>query len=141
MSVGFKEGQIVEKGDFLAQIDQRPFEALKAQFEGQLVHDQGVLDQARLDNVRFQTLLKQDSIARQQAEDQAYIVKQDEGTAAGNSRRSHRQLNSLTIAGGRGEPIASIHSAAGRHDAADDCDSAGRHRRLPVLAGFRPAGS
>jgi membrane fusion protein, multidrug efflux system len=80
MSVGFKEGQIVEKGDFLAQIDQRPFEALKAQFEGQLVHDQGVLDQARLDNVRFQTLLKQDSIARQQAEDQAYIVKQDEGT-------------------------------------------------------------
>jgi membrane fusion protein, multidrug efflux system len=44
------------------------------------LHDQGVLEQAKVDNVRYQTLLKQDSIARQQAEDQAYIVRQDEGT-------------------------------------------------------------
>jgi multidrug efflux system membrane fusion protein len=80
VSVGFKEGQIVNKGDFLAQIDPRPYEALKAQYEGQLLHDQGVLEQAKVDNVRYQTLLKQDSIARQQAEDQAYIVRQDEGT-------------------------------------------------------------
>ncbi len=82
MSVGYKEGQIVKKGDFLAQIDQRPYEALKAQYVGQLAHDQGVLDQARLDNVRYATLLKENSIARQTAEDQAFIVKQDEGQVA-----------------------------------------------------------
>ncbi len=82
MSVGYKEGQIVNKGDFLAQIDQRPYEALKAQYVGQLAHDQGVLDQAKLDNARYATLLKQDSIARQTAEDQTYIVKQDEGQVA-----------------------------------------------------------
>ncbi|MDQ6869306.1 MAG: efflux RND transporter periplasmic adaptor subunit [Pseudomonadota bacterium] len=79
LEVGFQEGQTVKKGDFLAQIDPRPFQLTEAQFEGQLVHDQGLLDQARKNLARFQTLLKQDSIARQQAEDQAFIVKQDEG--------------------------------------------------------------
>jgi membrane fusion protein, multidrug efflux system len=80
MEVGFEEGQTVKKGDFLAQIDPRPFEATKAQYEGQLAHDQGLLDQARMDLARYQTLLKQNSVARQQAEDQVYIVKQHEGS-------------------------------------------------------------
>src|SRR5271155_4944473 len=78
--VAFTEGQTVQKGDFLAQIDQRPYEILKAQFEGQLAHDQGLLAQAQLDLTRYQTLAKQNSIARQQAEDQVFIVKQYEGS-------------------------------------------------------------
>ncbi len=82
MSVGYKEGQIVNKGDFLAQIDDRPYVALKQQYEGQLAHDQGVLDQARVDDARYALLLKQNSIARQTAEDQTYIVKQNEGQVA-----------------------------------------------------------
>ncbi|MGA7384211.1 MAG: efflux RND transporter periplasmic adaptor subunit, partial [Methylocella sp.] len=80
LEVGFKEGQSVKKGDFLAQIDPRPFQLSEAQFEGQLVHDQGLLDQAKMDLARYQTLVKQNSIARQQAEDQVFIVKQDEGS-------------------------------------------------------------
>ena len=63
--VAFQEGQMVKKGDFLAQIDPRPYELLKQQFEGQLAHDQGLLDQARMDLVRYQTLAKQNSIAKQ----------------------------------------------------------------------------
>jgi multidrug efflux system membrane fusion protein len=82
LSVGFKEGQIVKKGDFLAQIDARPYQALKAQYEGQLAHDQGALDQARLDDQRYATLLKQNSIARQTAEDQTFVVRQSEGQVA-----------------------------------------------------------
>lgn len=78
--VAFTEGQLVKKGDFLAQIDARPYEILKAQFEGQLAHDQGLLAQAQTNLQRYQTLAQQNSIARQQAEDQAFLVQQDEGT-------------------------------------------------------------
>ena len=78
--VGFVEGQMINKGDFLAQIDQRPYEALKAQYEGQLAHDQGLLGQAKMDLTRYQTLAQQNSIARQQSEDQVYIVQQYEGS-------------------------------------------------------------
>ncbi|QGM45510.1 efflux RND transporter periplasmic adaptor subunit [Methylocystis heyeri] len=78
--VGFREGQLVKKGDFLAQIDPRPYEVLQAQYEGQLLRDQGLLDQARIDLARYQTLLKQNSIARQTEEDQVYLVKQYEGS-------------------------------------------------------------
>jgi multidrug efflux system membrane fusion protein len=78
--VAFTEGQMVQKGDFLAQVDQRPYEILKEQYEGQLAHDQGLLAQAQLDLKRYQTLAAQNSIARQQAEDQVFIVQQYEGS-------------------------------------------------------------
>jgi multidrug efflux system membrane fusion protein len=79
-AVNFIEGQPVRKGDFLAQIDDRPYVILKAQFEGQLAHDQGLLAQAQRDLKRYQTLLAQNSIAAQQAEDQEFIVQQYQGT-------------------------------------------------------------
>jgi multidrug efflux system membrane fusion protein len=78
--VGYTEGQMVQKGDFLAQIDPRPYELQKAQFEGQLARDQGILAQAQVDLARYQKLSEQNSIARQQYEDQVYIVQQDQGT-------------------------------------------------------------
>ncbi|HEY1746591.1 MAG TPA: efflux RND transporter periplasmic adaptor subunit [Xanthobacteraceae bacterium] len=80
ISVPFTEGQIVNKGDTLAQIDDRPYRLLQAQYEGQLARDQGVLAQAQVDLARYQKLSEQNSIARQQYEDQVYIVQQDQGT-------------------------------------------------------------
>ena len=80
MEVGFTEGQLVQKGDLLAQIDPRPYQLQQAQFEGQLAHDQGLLAQAQIDLVRYQKLAEQNSIARQQDEDQVYIVQQYQGT-------------------------------------------------------------
>jgi multidrug efflux system membrane fusion protein len=77
--VGFIEGQMVKQGDFLAQIDPRPYQLLQAQYEGQLARDQGVLAQAQVDLTRYQKLAEQNSIARQQFEDQVYIVQQDQG--------------------------------------------------------------
>jgi membrane fusion protein, multidrug efflux system len=80
LEVGFTEGQLVKKGDFLAQIDPRPYQLQQAQFEGQLAHDRGVLAQSQVDLVRYQKLAEQNSIARQQYDDQVYIVQQNEGT-------------------------------------------------------------
>ncbi len=77
--VAFTEGQVVHKGDFLAQIDPRPYQALLEQYQGQLARDQALQQQAQADLKRYQTLLRQDSIARQQAEDQVYLVQQYEG--------------------------------------------------------------
>lgn len=96
--VAFTEGQHVKKGDFLAQIDPRPYEALKAQYEGQLAHDQGLLEQARVDDVRYQSLLKQNSIARQTAENQKYIVKQYEGTVAADQAQVNAQALNIAYA-------------------------------------------
>jgi membrane fusion protein, multidrug efflux system len=79
-NVNFTEGQLVQKGDPIAQIDQRPYEILKAQYEGQLAHDQGLLSQAQTDLKRYQTLVEQNSIAKQQAEDQVFIVQQYQGS-------------------------------------------------------------
>src|SRR5580692_8853831 len=73
-------GQLVKKGDFLAQIDARPYQILKEQYEGQLAHDEGLLAQAQMDLTRYQTLAQQNSIAKQQAEDQIFIVQQYKGS-------------------------------------------------------------
>jgi membrane fusion protein, multidrug efflux system len=79
MEVGFKEGQIVHKDDFLAQIDPRPYQAALDLAEGTLTHDQGLLDQAQSDLARFVKLGKEDSIALQQVADQQFLVQQDKG--------------------------------------------------------------
>jgi multidrug efflux system membrane fusion protein len=78
--VPFQEGQDVEKGQLLAQIDPRPFQTALDQATGTLQRDQGILHEAQMDLERFQKLVKLESIARQQAEDQVYVVLQDEGT-------------------------------------------------------------
>jgi membrane fusion protein, multidrug efflux system len=80
MSVGFKEGQLVHKGQFLAQIDPRPYQVALEQDLAQLARDQAALKQAQMDLARYETLSNQQSIARQTFEDQAFTVKQDQGT-------------------------------------------------------------
>ena len=75
--VGFTEGQTVKAGDFLAQIDPRPYEAALAQAKGQLAKDQALLGQAQSDLARYEQLNKQDSISKQQVDDQQALVAQD----------------------------------------------------------------
>jgi membrane fusion protein, multidrug efflux system len=80
VDVAFQEGQEVKKGDVLAQIDPRPYQAALDQYSGQLARDQAALGQAQMDLVRYKKLAEQNSIARQQADDQEFLVHQDEGT-------------------------------------------------------------
>lgn len=80
LKVPFKEGDIVKKGALLVQIDPAPYEAVLLQAEGQLARDQALLGEAKTDFKRYDTLVKQDSISRQQRDDQLFLVHQYEGT-------------------------------------------------------------
>jgi multidrug efflux system membrane fusion protein len=80
MRIGYQEGQIVHKDDFLAQIDPRPYEATLKQAEGNQARDQALLEAARVDLKRYETLVAQDSIAQQQFDTQRALVHQYEGT-------------------------------------------------------------
>lgn len=76
----FKEGQMVSKGQVLAVIDPRPLEMALMQAQGALTRDEAQLANARLLLQRQKTLLAQDSIARQDVDTQAALVRQLEGT-------------------------------------------------------------
>jgi membrane fusion protein, multidrug efflux system len=79
-SVPFTEGQMVKKGQLLATIDPRPFEIALQQAIGARMRDEAQLENGRVQLQRYQTLLGQDSIARQDVDTQAAAVKQLEGT-------------------------------------------------------------
>lgn len=76
----FKEGQMVKAGQVLAQIDPRQFDMALLQASGQRQRDEAQLENAKLTLNRYRTLLGQDSIARQDVDTQAALVKQLEGT-------------------------------------------------------------
>ena len=78
-TVAFTEGQMVKKGQFLAQIDPRPYQAALMQAEGALAKDQASLAQAKRDLARYKTLLAQNSIASQQVDQAQALVQQGEG--------------------------------------------------------------
>jgi membrane fusion protein, multidrug efflux system len=80
LSVHYREGQIVRKGDLLAEIDPRPLEAQLKQARGALARDRAMLQQARLNLKRYQDALKENAIAEQTVSDQEASVQQNEGT-------------------------------------------------------------
>lgn len=82
VGINFTEGQMVTKGQVLAQMDARPYRLALAQAQANLARDQAQLADAQRDLGRYRTLLAQDSIARQQVDTQASLVKQLENTVA-----------------------------------------------------------
>jgi multidrug efflux system membrane fusion protein len=92
--IHFTEGQLVKQGQVLATIDPRPFEMALLQARGQRQRDEAQLESARLMLSRYRTLLEQDSIARQEVDTQAALVKQLEGTGMTNkAAEGTAQLN------------------------------------------------
>lgn len=96
VKVGFQEGQLVRTGDFLAQIDPRPYQVALEQYQGQLERDRAALKQAQMDLTRYQGLQHLDAIARQTAEDQVWVVQQDAGTVALDEAQVKAQQLNLT---------------------------------------------
>jgi membrane fusion protein, multidrug efflux system len=98
--VDFVEGQSVKKGDILAKIDPRLYQAALDQAQGQLAKDTALHAQAQSDLARFQTLGRQDSIALQQVADQQFLVAQDAAaieTDQGVIKSDQTQLDYTTL--------------------------------------------
>jgi multidrug efflux system membrane fusion protein len=76
--VYFQEGQMVKKGELLAQVDPRPYEVALQQAIGQQQRDEALLKNAQMDLERYRKLVQQDSIARQQYDTQMSLVRQYE---------------------------------------------------------------
>ncbi len=78
----FREGQMVQAGDLLAEIDPRSFQAALDQAKGQLARDMASLQNARLELKRQQSLMAAKATSQQNLDNQIATVKQDEGTVA-----------------------------------------------------------
>ncbi len=79
MKVDFNEGDLVKEGQVLIEIDPRPYQVQLELAEGTLARDQAMLSNAKLDLQRYQTLLAQDAIPKQQLDTQIALVAQFEG--------------------------------------------------------------
>jgi membrane fusion protein, multidrug efflux system len=80
IKVVFKEGDEVKKGDLLAEIDPRPYEAALAQQRGQLARDEAQLKGSQVDLQRYQGLAAQNAVPHQQLDTQIALVGQNQGT-------------------------------------------------------------
>lgn len=78
-AVHFREGQLVQAGELLAEIDPRPFEVQLMQAQGQLARDRALLENAKVDLERYRTLVAQDAASAQQLDTQRALVQQYEG--------------------------------------------------------------
>jgi multidrug efflux system membrane fusion protein len=93
IKVPFQEGQHVNAGDLLAEIDPRPFQVQLTQALGQLARDEALLRNARVDLERYRTLVAEDSIPTQQLDTQAELVHQYEGVV----ETDHGQIDNVKL--------------------------------------------
>src|SRR6516225_7085505 len=98
VTVAFQEGQMVKKGDFLAQIDPRPYQVALEQAEGQLAKDQALLKNAQLDLQRYNTLVAQNSIATQTRDTQVSLVAQGQAAIKTDQAQVDAQKLNLVYA-------------------------------------------
>ncbi|NDL61531.1 MdtA/MuxA family multidrug efflux RND transporter periplasmic adaptor subunit [Acerihabitans arboris] len=93
MQVYFAEGQKVAKGQLLAQIDPRSYQATLEQYQGELAQNQALLKSAQLTLARYKTLFAQDSLARQDLETQTATV----GQYLGTIKADQAQINAAKL--------------------------------------------
>jgi multidrug efflux system membrane fusion protein len=98
VTVAFKEGQLVRATQLLARIDSRPFEVQLEQAEGQADRDAATLKNARVDLQRYQALVEQDAVPKQQLDTQASTVQQLEATLKSDQAQIDSARLNLTYA-------------------------------------------
>ncbi|MBK8177163.1 MAG: MdtA/MuxA family multidrug efflux RND transporter periplasmic adaptor subunit [Rhodospirillales bacterium] len=85
--VAFREGQEVRKGDLLAEVDPRPYQAALDEALGQLASDRALLRNAEVDLDRYRGLVAEDAIARQTLDTQEALVRQYTATLQVNQAK------------------------------------------------------
>jgi membrane fusion protein, multidrug efflux system len=96
VNVAYQEGQVVKKGDLLAEIDSRPYQLALQNVEGTLARDQATLQSAELDLKRYQDLAKTNAVSRQQLDQQVATVAQDKANIQSDQAQIETQkLNIL----------------------------------------------
>ncbi len=96
IKVDYREGQVVQQGDLLAQIDPRPFQVQLLQAEGQLAKDEAGLKNAQADLERYKVLIAEDSVPRQQLDTQAALVTQFEASLKSDRAQTEAAKLNLT---------------------------------------------
>jgi membrane fusion protein, multidrug efflux system len=96
VNVAYKEGQIVKKGDLLAEIDSRPYELALANAQGALARDKALLEAAQIDLKRYQDLAKTNAIPRQQLDTQTYLVAQYQANLISDQAQIDTQKLNIT---------------------------------------------
>ncbi len=94
--IAFTEGQDVTQGQFLAQIDPRPYQIALEQDQATFAKDNATLAQARSDLARYEVLRSQDSISAQQVADQQFLVQQDQAATLVDQANIDTQKLNLT---------------------------------------------
>jgi membrane fusion protein, multidrug efflux system len=96
VNVAYQEGQVVKKGDLLAEIDSRPYQLALQNAEGTLARDQATLQSAELDLKRYQDLARTNAVSRQQLDQQVALVAQDKANIQSDQAQIETQkLNIL----------------------------------------------
>jgi membrane fusion protein, multidrug efflux system len=98
VTVAFKEGQLVRATELLAQIDPRPFQVQLEQAEGQAAKDAATLKNARVDLQRYQVLVEQAAVPKQQLDTQVATVQQLEATLKSDQAQIDSARLNLTYA-------------------------------------------
>jgi len=80
LAIHFTEGQQVNAGDLLAEVDPRPYQVALTQAQGQLAKDQATLANARRDLARFEKLAKTSLVSQQELDTQRSLVSETLGT-------------------------------------------------------------
>jgi multidrug efflux system membrane fusion protein len=96
INVAFQEGQFVNRGDLLVEIDPRPYQVALDQAQGQLAKDQAQLNGAHLDYERYQKLSQEGVTTRQQFDSQSALVGQLEGAVRADQAQINNQSLNLT---------------------------------------------